>query len=463
MLVPPDAEAQAKLAFAREQRKKDLEDRIARWKAIAETGSIENWIEAQIKAKGLAQSAEYASLKTDAERAAWKDKKKAESEERKQLAKLGWKAYHATHVVHLGAGVHWDDNPDPDRFDPPDRDQRLQSNGLPDFKTAQELADALGMTVSKLRWLTYRRDVDSGSHYRRWSIPKRNGKRRTITAPKSDLKRAQRWALRNVFEKLPVHGAAHGFLPARSIVSNAKPHAGADVIVKVDVKDFFPTITWRRVKGLLRARGLREGAATLLSLLASESPRDLVQFRGRNWWVASGPAALPQGAPTSPAISNAVCLHLDRRMSGLARKLGFRYTRYADDLVFSWFAAGAAKKTAPVGTLLHGVRLILQAEGFRVNPDKTRVLRKATSQRVTGLVVNEIPKDAKRKDGSRPPEARVPRKLLRRLRAAIHNRKAGKPGKESLDVLRGWAAFVKMADPVRGDALLKEISALPQV
>ena len=79
-----------------------------------------------------------------------------------------------------------------------------------------------------------------------------------ITAPLPQLKELQRWALRNYFEKLPVHGAAHGFLTARSVLTNALVHADADCVVKLDIKDFFPTITWKRVKGLLRKAGCSE-------------------------------------------------------------------------------------------------------------------------------------------------------------------------------------------------------------
>jgi RNA-directed DNA polymerase len=247
-----------------------------------------------------------------------------------------------------------------------------------------------------------------------------------------------------------VHGAAHGFLADRNIVSNARVHAGADVIVKIDIKDFFPTLTFQRVKGLLRKAGLVEQTATLCALLATEAPRDVVKFRGKTLFVATGPRALPQGAPTSPMITNAVCLRLDRRMSGLARKLGVAYTRYADDLTFSW--RGDPKK-APVGLLVGAARKILAGEGFALNDKKTAVLKQGDRQKVTGLVVNPAP--------GKPP-ARVPRDVKRRLRAAIHNRKKGKPGKEgeTLSQLQGMAAFVYMTDPVLGRRLLDDVRAL---
>ena len=109
------------------------------------------------------------------------------------------------------------------------------------------------------------------------------------------------------------------------------------MIVKLDIRGFYPTVTMRRVKGLLRRAGLGEQVATLMALLATESPREEVVTHGKTHFVALGPRSLPQGAPTSPSITNALCLRLDCRLSGLARKLGGRYTRYADDLTFGLY------------------------------------------------------------------------------------------------------------------------------
>ena len=240
--------------------------------------------------------------------------------------------------------------------------------------------------------------------------------------------------------------------------------------MKVDIKDFFPTITWRRVRGLLRKAGMAEGPATLIALLATESPREVVQFRGKPLYVATGPRVLPQGAPTSPAITNAICLRLDRRVSGLARKLGLRYTRYADDLTLSWnapanapvLAAGGAPAApadrapnprAPIGALLRGLKEILLSEGFRLHPSKTTVMRRGDRQKVTGLIVNRA--------GESVPTARVPRERVRELRAAIRNRELGRHGKgETLAQLKGLAAFIYMTDPVRGRAFLDRLAAL---
>ncbi len=414
----------------------DVEERVRRWQQIEAAGGVEAWIEVELKKKGFVDETQ-------------KERKKAEAVERRALKKLAWRAYTATHINHVGA-VHWSDHVDADRFDVEEREARAQSLGIPAIETPQALAALLGLTIPQLRWLCTHRDVDDGSHYRRFTIDKRDGSPRTIAAPLPMLKDAQRWVLQNIVDKLEVHAAAHGFLAGRSIVTNARAHAGADVIVKIDVRDFFPTLDYRRVKGLLRKAGLVEQTATLCALLATEAPRDVVRFRGKTLYVATGRRALPQGAPTSPMITNAVCLRLDKRLSGLARKLGVVYTRYADDLTFSY--RGDPRK-APTGILVASARKILAEEGFTLHDKKTAVLKKGMRQKVTGLVVNEAP--------GRPP-ARVPRAVRRRLRAAIHNRKQGKPGKpgESLAALQGMAAFVYMTDPVAGRRLLDDVRAL---
>lgn len=453
--TPPRAPAPSAKALAeREARARAHEALARRWAVITEAGGIDAWLSKELLAKGFTDTAVDPSTLSDRALAQFKERKKAEAEARRALRKEAWAAFRATHVVHLGAGVHWTDATRPDAFDREDREARLKALGLPEINTPEALATALGLSIPQLRWLSYHREVDTGTHYQRWSIPKRDGTARTITAPRRMMKTAQRWALRNVLERLPVHGAAHGFLASRSIVSNAKVHAGADVIVKVDIKDFFPTVHWKRVKGLLRKAGYPEGVATLLALLATESPREAVQFRGKTRWVATGPRALPQGAPTSPAITNAICLRLDRRMSGLARVFGLRYTRYADDLTFSWRRPEGTHEKAPLGALLRGVKAILTAEGFRIHPTKTKIMRAGERQSVTGLVVNGA--------GEGVAPTRVPRDAQRRLRAALKNRELGRPTPEgeTLSQLKGMAAFIHMTDPARGRALLERIARL---
>src|SRR5215470_11676141 len=415
------------------------------WADVAAAGGIRGWVDAEIARQGLADPGATSAM-TDAEKQLYKARRDEERKRRRELYRRAWQAYRRAHIVHLGAGVFWHDTADVDRFDADDPDRRRQDNALPELRDVEALARALGLTIPRLRWLAYHRDVDSGTHYHRWWVPKRDGSQRLISAPKPELKAVQRWITREITEHLPVHGAAHGFLTGRSIVTNAQIHAGARIVVKLDIRGFYPTVTMRRVKGLLRRAGLGEQVATLMALLATESPREEVVTHGRTHYVAIGPRSLPQGAPTSPSITNALCLRLDCRLSGLARKLGCRYTRYADDLTFSWHG----RDKSDVGALLRAVRMIVRAEGFEIHTAKTRVMRKGARQKVTGLVVNAV------REGV--PPVRVPRKTVRQLRAAIKNRELGRPGKgESLEHLKGMAAFVMMTDSARGSAFMARI------
>lgn len=366
---------------------------------------------------------------------------------RRMLYRAAWKAYKTQHLAHVGVGVFHHDTPDIDKFDVPEREARREENQLPKIEDAQALAKILNISIPQLRWLVYHREVDTGTHYRRWKIPKRDGGERLISAPKKTLKTAQKWVATNITEHLPVHGAAHGFLVGRSIKTNALPHAGARVVVKVDLKDFYPTVTLPRVKGVFRKAGYGEQVATLLALLCTEPPRTELELQGKKYWVATGPRSLPQGAPTSPSITNTLCLKLDSRISGLAAKYGLKYTRYADDLTFSAFS-----RELQLGKFLHRLRLILESEGFKVHPDKTRIMRGGGRQRVTGLIVNR---------SENVPPVRVPRETVRKLKAAIHNREHGRARPdESLAQLRGLAAFVFMLDEKRGAGFMERIDRL---
>jgi len=432
------------------------------WSQIAEAGGIRQWIDAELRRQALLDEGTDTSRLSDKDRKQYKARREEERRVRRELHRQAWAAYRRAHLVHVGVGVFYHDTADVDRYDIDDPTGRRQVNALPELKDVDDLAKALGLTVSRLRWLVYHREVDTGTHYHRWTIPKRDGGRRLISAPKPDLKRAQRWIAQRITEHLPVHGAAHGFLGGRSTRTNASVHAGASVVVKLDVKDFYPTVTLPRVKGLLRKAGYGEQVASVLALLCTEAPREELQLRGRTCYVATGPRSLPQGAPTSPSITNCLCMRLDCRLEGLAREIGWRYTRYADDLTFSVGPRGKRKKkegepagragVAGVGRLLKAVERIVRAEGFAVHGGKTRVMRAGGRQRVTGLVVNAAQGKAL---------ARLPREQVRRLRAALCNREHGKPGRgESLAQLRGWAAYLHMTDPERARPFIERLNKL---
>ena len=314
--------------------------------------------------------------------------------------------------------------------------------GLPQVGDAAGLARAMGITVPQLRFLSFHRRVSATTHWRRFLIPKKTGGVRKISAPMPRLKHAQRWVLTEILEKVAIHDAAHGFVRGRSIVTNARPHVGKPVVVNLDLKDFFPTLTWLRVRGLFRSLGFSPEVSTILGLLCTEAEVDEVEIDGKRWFVHKTERLLPQGSPCSPAITNLICVRLDQRLTGLARNLGFTYTRYADDLTFS----GTPER---VQTLLGAVRRIVSDEGFVVHPDKTRVMRRGSRQEVTGLVVND--------------RLGVARHLVRRWRAVLFQvRREGPAGRKlgpSADVcgsLVGFASFVQMVEPDKGAAMVAE-------
>ena len=171
-----------------------------------------------------------------------------------------------------------------------------------------------------------------------------------------------------------------------------------------------------------------------MALLCTEPPRVAATLRGQRYYIALGERVLPQGACTSPALSNRLCVKLDRRLSGLAAAQGFAYTRYADDLSFS------GNDPQQVGQLLGCVRSVLRAEGLQENPLKTRVMRSGSRQEVTGLTVNQ--------------GARVGRTERRQLRAILHNcardglQSQNRDGRDNYAAyLRGRVAFVCMVEP----------------
>ena len=418
------------------------------WRAIGQAGGVNAYVQQELRARGFVLERKKTDGMSKAELSAYKKSLKEEAAERRRLKREAWQAYRATHVVHLGEGVFWNDESDLDKWDQPNADERAAENELPPIDSPQKLAEAMGLTLPELRFLSFHREAATSIHYRRFTIPKRDGSERAIWAPMPKLKAAQHWILRNVVERLAVHGASHGFLADRSIATNAAAHTGAKIVIKVDLKDFFPTVTLRRVKGIFRRAGYRDQIATLLALICTEAPREIVEHEGKQFYVALGPRCLPQGAPTSPALTNTLCQRLDRRLTGLAKRLGWRYTRYADDLTFS--LPDSHDDKPKLGVLLGSIGRIASDEGFQVHPDKTHVARKGSRQKVTGLVVN----------GSGAP--RVPRALKRQIRAAIHNVGKGKPLQEgeSLARLAGYAAYIHMTDPKLGAKLLRQLSAI---
>lgn len=308
----------------------------------------------------------------------------------------------------------------------------------PPLRDLNDIADLLDIPIGELRFLAFGDRRLEINHYRRFALRKKSGGTRAIAAPMPRLKHAQRLLYERLLQHIPLHPVCTGFRPGYSIVDNARPHVGADVVVNLDLQNFFPSIPITRVRGFLRYLGYNQRVAGCLARLMTEPQVETVTWRQRGFRIETGPRRLPQGAPTSPVLANAVAYRLDCRLMGLAKAMGWRYSRYADDLTFS--AAGEAG--FETGNLLKRVRSIIAEEGFVVHPDKTRIQRKGRRQEVTGLVVNRV--------------VSVPKDVLKRFRALLHQiERDGYEGKQwgnSSDLpaaIEGTINYIAMVDETR--------------
>ncbi|MGA2850426.1 MAG: reverse transcriptase family protein, partial [Terracidiphilus sp.] len=274
---------------------------------------------------------------------------------------------------------------------------------------------------------------------------------RLIEAPKEKLKELQRVILREILEQIPSHAAAHGFVKGRSIKTFAAPHVGRRVVLRLDLRDFFPSVSGARVKALFRTAGYPDAVAERLGgICTNAAPRGMWKTLGNGLdpqAMADARALyawphLPQGAPTSPALANICGWRVDCRLSGLADAAGATYTRYADDLAFS----GDREFERCVSRFALWAGAILHEEGFQVHHRKTRVMRQGVRQYLAGLVTNE--------------RLNVPRADFDELKAILTN--CVRHGAESQNHeghaafrqhLDGRVGFVEMVNPAKGARL----------
>lgn len=268
-----------------------------------------------------------------------------------------------------------------------------------------ELAGFLGLDGDALDWLADRREINRHArdeklrHYRYAWLP-----HRLIEAPKPRLRALHRQVLQQILSAVPVHDRVHGFVPGRGTHTFARIHAGNPVLVNMDLRAFFSSITAARIYGLFLGIGYPEPVAhALTALTTTRTPAHVLRTAPDPHLAALlRQPHLPQGAPTSPALANLCAFRLDRRLSGLADSFGLSYARYADDLAFS-----GALHAAGIDRLITLTSQIVSEEGFRIHPRKTRVRHRSQRQSLTGLVVNARPA--------------VPREDYDRLRAILHN------------------------------------------
>ena len=238
------------------------------------------------------------------------------------------------------------------------------------------------------------------SCYTSFTIKKKSGTDRTIHAPIKGLKEFQK-ALCLVLQCLyEPHSAATGFVLGKSIVDNAKKHVGQTYVYNIDLKDFFPSIDKSRVWGRLLVAPFNLGNSnerrTLANFIATIccTPMEVERFQ-EGKWITVTTSVLPQGAPTSPAITNIICEKLDRRLIGVAKRFGLNYTRYADDITFSSkhntyeVSDSKVEKIFVAGSSFDcEVRKIISEQNFHIKESKVRLQKRGYRQEVTGLVVN---------------------------------------------------------------------------
>jgi RNA-directed DNA polymerase len=335
---------------------------------------------------------------------------------------------------------------------------------IPAIETEGALAAWLRATPAELEWFADLKRFGARSrneklrHYNYSLLAKPGGNIRLIEAPKQRLKQMQRAILAGILDRIPAHDAAHGFVKGRSIRTFAVPHAGKRVVLRMDLRDFFPSIRSARVQALFRTAGYPERVADLLGgICTTATPRHLFSVKRVSnpeftvdpnvlfsAWQTYSHRHLPQGAPTSPAIANLCAYRSDCRLTGLARAASATCTRYADDLAFS---GGADFDRCTERFAVHAAAILLE-EGFEVNHRKTRVMRRGVRQYLAGVVAND--------------HVNVIRADFDSLKATLTNcarRGAASQNREGHADYRahlaGRVSFVEMLNPQKGAKLKK--------
>ncbi|MCQ2117637.1 MAG: reverse transcriptase family protein [Bacteroidales bacterium] len=253
--------------------------------------------------------------------------------------------------------------------------------------------------------------------YHQFEIPKKSGGTRKIIAPTGNLKDIQRTLAVLLSFAVAPDTHAHGFIRKRSVITNASIHIGKNYVLNLDLKNFFPSITYHQVERALRKYFCKEVSAFIAKICtwtdSDKSPEDV----------------LPQGAPTSPILSNMACEVLDTRLSELAASYGLTYSRYADDITFSSNHSVYSKESA----FWPKLRAVITECGFQINESKTRLLKKGARQEVTGITVEE--------------KLNVSRKWMKQLRAQLFHYEMYGGSDEEYRSIMGKIAFLKM---VRG-------------
>ena len=339
----------------------------------------------------------------------------------------------------------------------PEPEAWLAALALPAIATLGDLARFLNVEPGDLGWFAEQwrpgaLQQERLQHYHyRW-VAKRSGGWRLIEIPKQRLRHIQQTILRKILDLAPAHTAAHGFRRGRSCLTHAALHTGQRVVIRIDLKDFFPSIPASRILALFEKLGYPATvAATLARLCTSRTPAWAFN-PGQVPWAerhALRSPHLPQGSPCSPALANLCAFRLDIRLQELAASMDAAYSRYADDLVFS----GGRELERALDRFHVQVAAIASEEGFKVNTRKTCMMRQGVRQQVTGVVVNR--------------RSNVPRAQFDALKATLTNCVRHGPQSQNREArtdyrayLAGKVAWVKMLNLAKGERLQKLLAAI---
>ncbi len=251
------------------------------------------------------------------------------------------------------------------------------------LKEPRDVAALLDITYDRLIYHIY--GVPDSKKYLEFKVPKKSGRMRKISAPSTALKIIQRKLSQVLYSVYYPKASVHGFVPSRSILTNAKPHLQKRFVLNIDLKDFFDSIHFGRVRGVFMAPPYN---------LPTEVSRVLAQ-------ICCFSRKLPQGAPTSPVVSNMICARLDSQLRLLAKENHCTFTRYADDITFSTTLPVFPKRLAYIDSdakeddekivLDNSFVSIIRENGFEINWEKVRLQHKNHHQEVTGITVNQFP------------------------------------------------------------------------
>ncbi|MFZ2300383.1 MAG: reverse transcriptase family protein [Gallionella sp.] len=341
----------------------------------------------------------------------------------------------------------------------------IQSFNVPVIFSLSHLANLSNTRYSDLHAFVSRNITHANYPYKSFPISKRTGGKRWISIPVPPLMAVQRWIAQNILNNIQPHKAAFAYVIDRRVKDHAEKHCAAEWVLKVDIKDFFSNISERQIYEVFQKLGYPKLLAFEMGRLCT---RATPRRKGRKWnnqwsdreivgYYCGAVGSLPQGAPTSPALSNLVCIEMDKQLEALSIEVGATYSRYADDLCFSF----SNSTRVEVFEVKKRISKILWENGFQENSKKTSIIPPGARKIVTGLLVN----------GERPS---VPREIRDKIRAHLYySKKLGIPkhcmnrGFRSIigfrNHLYGLIGYVHSINPQQSQRFLVQFSELPWI